>query len=103
MWAFLDTILFHFFVLVNTVATFSGMRFFSCGTGFSLKLSLFALLLKRLQLGSKIDLSTNGLILGFFVGKWLLSLTSYLYGLKSARDAQLLFYFDDINFFRCLG
>ena len=40
---------------------------------------------------------------GFFVGKCLLSLTSYLYGLKSARDVQFLFYFDDINFFRCLG
>ena len=40
---------------------------------------------------------------GVFFGKWLLSLTSYLYGLKFARDAQLLFYFDEINFFRCLG
>ena len=48
------------------------------------------------------DLTTNGLILVFFVGKWLLSLTSYLYGLKFARIAQLLFFFDDINFFRCL-
>ena len=38
----------------------------------------------------------------FFVGKWLLSSTSYLYGLKSARIAQLLFFFDDIIFFRCL-
>ena len=39
--------------------------------------------------------------LGFFVGNWLLSLTSYMYGLKTARDAQLLFYFDDIKYFRC--
>ena len=39
---------------------------------------------------------------GFFVGKWLLSLTSYLYGLKSAGITQLLFFFDDMNFFRCL-
>ena len=38
----------------------------------------------------------------FFVCKWLLSSTSYLYGLKSARIAQLLFFFGDINFFRCL-
>ena len=57
---------------------------------------------KRLQLDSKSDLTTNGLILGFFVGKWLLWLTSYLYGLKFAKIAQLLFFFDDINFFRCL-
>ena len=35
----------------------------------------------------------------FFVGKWLLSLTSYLYGLKFARIAQLLYFFEDINFF----
>ena len=37
-----------------------------------------------------------------FFGKWLLSSTSYLYELKSARIAQLLFIFGDINFFRCL-
>ena len=37
-----------------------------------------------------------------FCGKWLLSSTSYLYELKSARIAQLLFIFGDINFFRCL-
>ena len=37
----------------------------------------------------------------FFVGKRLLSLTSYLYWLKSGRIAQLLTVFDDINFFRC--
>ena len=61
-----------------------------------------ALLRKRLQLDSKSDLTTNGLILGFFVGKWLFSFTSYLCGMKSARNAQLLFFFDDIKFFRCL-
>ena len=77
--------------------------FFSCVSCFRLKFSPIALWRKRLQLDSKSDLTTNGLILGFFVGKWLLSLTSYPYGLKSARDAHLLFYFDDINFFRCLG
>ena len=79
------------------------MSFFSCVSRFRLKFSRIALLRKRLQLDSKSDLTTNGLILGFLVGKWLLSLTSYLYGLNIARDAQLLFYFDDINFFRCLG
>ena len=75
---------------------------FSCVSGFRLKFSRIALLRKRLQLDSKSDLTTNGLILGFFVGKWLLSLTSYLCGVKSARNAQLLFFFDDIKFFRCL-
>ena len=38
-----------------------------------------------------------------FLGKWLLSLTSYLYGLKPARIAQLLFSIDGVTFFRCLA
>ena len=67
-----------------------------------MKFSRIALLRKRLQLDSKSDLTTNGLIFGFFVGKWILLLTSYLYGLEFARVAQLLFFFDDIKFFRCL-
>ena len=95
-------LLFYFIVLMGTVASVIGMSFFSCVSGFRLKFSRIALLRKRLQLDSKSDLTTNGLILGFFVGKWLLSLTSYLCGVKSARNAQLLFFFDDINFFRCL-
>ena len=95
-------LLFYFIVLMGTVASVIGMSFFfSCVSGFRLKFSRIALLRKRLQLDSKSDLTTNGLILGFFVGKWLLSLTSYLYKLKSAGIAQLLFLFDDMNFFRC--
>ena len=97
-------VLFYFIVLMGIVTAVIGIRFFfSCVSGFRLKFSPIALWRKRLQLDSKSYLTTNGLILGFFVGKWLLLLTSYLYGLKSARDAQLLFYFDDIIFFRCLG
>ena len=42
---------------------------------------------------SRIDLTTNGLILGFFVPKLLLSLISHLYGLKYARIAQFLIVF----------
>ena len=52
-----------------------------------------------MQLDSKSDLATNGLILGFFVGKWLLSSTSYLNGLKSARIAQLFSFLTTSNFF----
>ena len=96
-------LLFYFLVLMGIVTAVIGIRFFSCVSGFRLKFSRIALWRKRLQLDSKSYLTTNGLILGFFVGKWLLSLTSYLFGLKSARDVQLLVYFDDINFFRCLG
>ena len=76
--------------------------FFSYVSGFGLKFSRIALWRKHVQLDSKSDLTMNGLILGFFVGKWLLLLTSYLYGLKSARNSLLLFFFDDINVFRSL-
>ena len=76
--------------------------FLSCVSGFRWKFSRIALRWKRLQSDSKSDLAFNGLIFGFFVREWLPSLISYLYGLKSAKIAQLLFVFDDINFFRCL-
>ena len=87
---------------MGMVASVIGLSFFSCVSGFRLKFSRIALLRKRLQLDAKSDLTTNGLSFGFFVGKWLLWLTSYLYGLKFARIFQLLFFFDDIKFFGCL-
>ena len=93
---------FYFIMLMGTVASVIGMSFFSCVSGFRLKFSRIAFWWKRLQLDSKSDLTTNGSILGFFVGKWLFSLTSYLYGLKSAEIAQFLFFFDHMKFFRCL-
>ena len=89
-------------MLLKKVASFVGMGFFISVSGFRLKFSRIALLRKRLQFDSKSDMTTNGLILGVFVGNWLLSITSYLYGLKYARIAQLFFFFDDIKFFRCL-
>ena len=76
--------------------------FLSCVPGFRLKFSRIALWGKRLQLDSKSYLPTNGLILGFFVGKWILPLTCYQYGLQSGRIAQLLLFFDDFNFFQFL-
>ena len=95
-------LLFYFIVLMGIVASVIGMSFFRCVSGFRLKFCRIALQRERLQLDSKSDLTTKGLSLGFFVWKWILSLTSYLYGLKSARYAQLLFFFDDIKIFRCL-
>ena len=94
-------LLFYIFVLVVIVVSVIGIKFFSCVSSFRLNFSPIALWRKRVQLDSKSDLTTNGLVLGFFVKKRLLLLTQYLYGLKSARIAQLLFFFDDINFFRC--
>ena len=75
---------------------------FSCVSCLRLKFSSIALWRKRLQLDPKSNLTTNGLILGFFVGKWLFSSTSCLYGLKSATIAHLFFFFDDIKFFQFL-
>ena len=95
-------LLFYFIVLIGIVASVIVMSFFSAVSGFRLKFSRIALWWKSLQLDSRNDLATNGSILGFFVQKGLPSLTSYLYGPKSARTAQLLFVFDDISFFRCL-
>ena len=92
-------LLFYFIVLMGIVASVIGMSFFfSYVSGFRLKFSRIALWRKRLQLDSKSDLTTNGLILGFFNAKWPLSLTSYLYGLKSAGIAQLLFFLTTWNF-----
>ena len=96
-WRKLVTVLFYFSVLVGIVASDLGMSFFSYDSGFRLKFCRIALSRKRLQLDSKSVLTTNGLILGFFVGKWLLSLNYYPYWLESARVAQLLFFFDDIH------
>ena len=67
---------------------------------FGLKFSRFALLLKRLQLDSKIDLTTTGFLLEFYVGMCLNSSSSYLRGLKAARIARVLFFFDDVQSFR---
>ena len=85
-------LLFYFIVLVGIVACVFGMSFCSFVSCFRLKFSRIALWPKRMQLDSKSDLITNGLILAFFVGKWLLSLTWNLNGLKLARTAQLLLF-----------
>ena len=53
--------LFHFIVLVNTVASFVRIRFFSVDQVFELKLSRIVLLRKRLPFDSKIDSTTIGL------------------------------------------
>ena len=88
----------YFIVLMVTVGSVVGMSFLSCVSGFRLKFSI-ALLRKRLQLDSKSDLTTKGLIVGFFVGKWLLSLTSYLYGLKFKRTVKCYSFLTTSNFF----
>ena len=76
--------------------------FFSCVLGFGLKFSRIALLRKRLQLGSKSDLTTNGLIVRFFCWEMASFVDFISVWTKICKKAQLLFFFDDIKFFRCL-
>ena len=82
-------LLFYFLVLLGIVVLITGIVFFFCVSGFRLLFSRIALLQNCSQLDSKIDLTTIGMILEFFLGVWLFSLTSYLYRLKSVRIAQL--------------
>ena len=62
-------LLFYLIVLMGIVASAIGLSFFSYVSGFRLNFSRIALWRKRLQLDSKSDLTTNGLILGFFCWK----------------------------------
>ena len=94
---------FYFIALISIVASVIGMCCFSCAAGFRLKFSRIALWRKRFQLDSRSDLTTNVLFMEIFVEKWLVSLNSYLFGLKSARIDELIFLFDDMIFFRCSG
>ena len=83
-------LLFYFIVILCIVVLITGIVFsFFCVSGFRQVFSRIALLQKRLQLDSKSDLTMIGMILEFFLRIWLFSLTSYLYGLKSAKIAQL--------------
>ena len=94
-------LLLYFIVLMGIVASVIGMSFFICVSSFRLKFSRIVFLRKRLQLDSKTDLITNGLIFGFFfVGICLVSSTSCLHGLNCAKVAQMLFFFEDIKSFR---
>ena len=90
---------FYFIVLMGIVASVIGMSFFSCGSGFILKFSRIALWRKRLQLDSKSDLTTNGLILGFFLEK---SFFRWLHICINWNLQELLIYFSILttsNFF----
>ena len=95
-------VLFYFILLMGIVTAILGISFCSCVSRFRLKFSRIALWWKRLQLDSRSDIATNGSISGFFVQKWLISLTSYLSGLQSAPIAQILFVFDENKIFRFL-
>ena len=75
--------------------------FFIFGSSFTLQFSCIELLQKCLPLDFKTDLTTNGLILGFFAGKYLVSLFSLLQRVEIAWNVQVRLSFEDIKTFWC--
>ena len=67
-----------------------------------MKISRVARFLKRLQLGSKTELTTKGLTFEFFCQIVPRFLSSYLHEQKFARFAQLWFSFNDMKYLRWL-
>ena len=57
---------FYFVILVNIAASFIRLIFSFCGSGFWVDISRIAVSKKCLQLNSKTDLTTIGLLLEFF-------------------------------------
>ena len=57
---------FYFYILVNKVASFKKLSFFVSELVFRLKTLRVAVSRKRLQLDSKTDLTTNGIVLEIF-------------------------------------
>ena len=76
--------------------------FFICGSGCMLMFPNIALLLKRLHLGSESVFIMNGMILMFFVGMCILSLSSYLHALNYTRISHMSFLFDDLRTFKTM-
>ena len=90
---------------MGIVASVIGMSLFIYVLGFRLKFSRIAVSRKRLQLGSKTDLTTTLLFLEFSVGICLVSSTSCLLGQKSAKIAQSYSFLTPLNLldsFSCL-
>ena len=96
-------LLFYSIVLMGIVASVIGLSLFQLCFGFWTEVVSYCTLTETFAIGFKKWFDHEWIDFGFFVGKKLLSLTSYLYELKSERFAQLLFFFDDTNFFWCLG
>ena len=88
-WRKLDTLLFFpLYVGEQSRIVKQNELFFTLGSTFGSNFSRFALLRKRLHFDSQIRLTSNGLILNFFVEISLVSSLSYLHGLRPARIAH---------------
>ena len=101
---FVIQLLVSYVVLLKIVASFGGMGVFISETSFWAEIFSYCSVMKRLYLESKTDLTRTGLFLEFSFRKCLIALissTSYLHRLKSARIVQL-FVSDDIECFRLL-
>ena len=96
-------LLFYFFVLVNVVMPFLGMRvFFISGSCFKLNFPRNSVLRKRFNWIPKLTGARMDWLCSFLVGICPISSTSYLHGLKSGKIAQMCLAFDDIKSFRYL-
>ena len=95
-------LLFYFIVLMGTVASVIRMSFIQLCFRFRIEVFSYCTFTETFSIWFRKWFDHQWIDCGVFFEKWLLSLTSYLHGLKFARSAQLLFFFDDIIFFRCL-
>ena len=93
-------LLFYFIVLMGTVASVIGMSFFQLCFRFWIEVFSYCTFTETFAIGFQkwfdhqwIDCEV------FFVEKWLLSLTSYLYGLKFARKLNCCSFLTTSNFF----
>ena len=91
-WRTLYTLLFLFIVLVSKVASLNGKMVIHLWVRFEFEVLSYCIFRKSLQLDSKTDLTTNGLNWSLFVVVGLVSMSSYLYRLKSTWIALLCFF-----------
>ena len=94
---------FYLIVLMGIVASVMGMSFIRLCFIIYIEVFSYCTLTEKFAIGFQMWFDHEWIDFRVFVGKWLLSLSSYLFALTSARMAQLLFFFDVINFFRYLG
>ena len=94
---------FYFFILVNIVASFIRMSFFSfCGSGFWIEVFSYCSVTETSAIRFQNWFDRKWKDFGFFAEICLVFSPSYLYALKSALIAQVCFLFDDIKSFRWL-
>ena len=88
---------FHVIVLMGIVASVMGMSFIRLCFIIYIEVFSYCTLTETFAIGFQKWFDHEWIDFGVFCWKMAFSLTSYPYGLNSARVAQLLLFFDDIN------